>query len=211
MLPLQRVEERIRIINTALLPLLRGIRRYIAIWSQLRRISNKPLETYSSRDYTVTVLFAEIPGSNPLLIAFYTSTQSSRPISPSQLAARMKRLLKEVKKLRNKIFTSADILYVIYSPRGFTKGAKKTAHRIGVNLASSTKELLAPIARYITKRYNKLLQAISGKKIWGDLPLLIYALQEIGLSIGASIKKSLDPPMLIELAEKGGVLSNTML
>ena len=207
MLPLQRVEERIRILNTALVPLLRGARRYLSIWSQLQRISKKPLETYTTRDYTVTIFLAEMPGSNPLLIAYYISTQASRPLSPSQLAARIKRVLKEVNKLRNKLFTAADILYIVYAPRGFTKGARKLARTKGINLATTQREILAPIARYITKRFNKLLDKIKGKRIWGNLPLLLYALQEIGINIGANIRRVLDTLDLIRLVEKGGKLT----
>ncbi len=207
MLPSQRVEERIKILNTALVPLLRGARRYLSIWSQLQRISKKPLATYTTSDYTVTIFLAEMPGSNPLLIAYYISTQTSRPLSPSQVLARIKRIGKEIKKLRNRVFTAADILYILYAPRGFTKGARKISRAKGINLATTPKDLLSPVARYIAKRFNKLLEKIRGKRIWGNLPLLVYALQEIGASIGANTERVLDTLNLIKLVEQGGTLS----
>ena len=206
MLPIQRVEKRLQILNTALVPLLRGIHRYSSIWMQIRRISKNPLQTYITRDYTIAIIVADLPGSNPLLIAYYISTQSSRPISPSQLRKKMHRILQMLRHLRNKSFTAADILYIIYSPKGFTKGSKREARKHRINLAVSAKDLLSPLARYVSKRYTKLLERIGSKKVWGNVPLLIYALQEIGLSIGAKIRKSLDPPRLIELVTKGGHL-----
>ncbi|BEP18576.1 hypothetical protein PYJP_19280 [Pyrofollis japonicus] len=207
MLPLQRVEERLQVVNQFIVPLLRATKRYSTLWSQVTRLIRKPTKIYTSRDYTVSILVIDLPASKPLVLVYYISTQRSRPLSPSQLEQRMRSMRRHVEKIRGKLFESADIIYTIYAPKGLTQGARRKAKRNFINIARSSKELLAPLARYITRRFQRLIESIRSKRIWGELPILIYAFQEIGRSIGARIDDVLDPPTVLKLSLKGGTIS----
>ena len=205
MQPQQRRQQRLATLNELLLPLLRGARRYYAAW----RIVNPLLAGVSrldqTSDYTITVLTLHLPASNPLVLALYTSTQESRPVSPSQLLRRIRRLRQHVAKLRGKVFTSGDIVYILYAPRGYTRGAKRLARIEAVNIVNRVEDALKTLARYIGRRLSRLTQKLIGKRIWGELPLLVYALQELASTIGQAIT-IISRDQAIRLAEQGGLL-----
>lgn len=203
--PAQRRQQRLATLNELLLPLLRGARRYYAAWRIVNPLLAGVTRLDQTGDYTITILTLHLPASNPLVVALYTSTQESRPVSPSQLLRRIRRLRSHVARLRGRVFNSADILYILYAPKGYTTGSKRLARREAVNLATKVEDALKTLARYIGRRLSRLTQKLRGKRVWGELPLLLYALQELASSLGTSLHL-ISKEHAIRLAEQGGQL-----
>jgi len=199
-------EERLRSLNRLLLPFLRSAREQ----RRLLRLAGRPpariLHVDQARDYTVTVIVYTLPLGNPLVAAIYTSAQRSRPLAPSQLRRRLQRLRDAVARLRGRLYNQADIVYAIHVPAGATRGAKRLARSLGVNLAATTEKLLASLARYIATRHQRLAAKLRGKRVWGPVPLLLHALAHLAKELGAP---DADPPPLhitLKLAQEGGTI-----
>ncbi|ABM80348.1 hypothetical protein [Hyperthermus butylicus] len=205
-LPLERRAVRLQAANKVLLPLLSGVKRFSRLWRAYNPLLAGVSRVDQTRDYTVTILTVHLPASNPLVVALYTSAQESRPITPSQLGQRIARLRAQLAKLRGRVFNAADIVYAILAPRGFTSGAIKLARRLGVNTARKPEEVIQILAKYLTTRLNRLYLRLKGKLIWGELPLLIYALQELAAALGTK-HRVIEPAQALQLAEKGGFLT----
>ncbi|KSW11369.1 hypothetical protein CF15_00425 [Pyrodictium occultum] len=202
---LQRRQRRLEAVNQLLLPLLRGARRYYTAWRLVNPLLTGVSRVDESSDYTVTVVTLQLPASSPLVVALYTSTQESRPISPSQLQRRIRRLRSRVASLRGKVFNRADLVYIIYAPRGFTVGARRMARREAVNLASRIEDAIKALARFVGRRLARLTEKLRGRRIWGEVPLLLYALQELTVSLGAGARL-VSRELAVKLAERGGTI-----
>jgi hypothetical protein len=205
--PLQLREERLAHLNRLLLPLLRAARRYAAAWRVLLPSIAGTTRVESTRDYTASIIQLNLPASNPLLVAVYVSMQRSSPITPSQLKPKLHKLKTLVNRLRGRTFTAADIVYIIVAPKGYTTGARKLAANTGVNAVKNVEEAAAKLRTYIRARLQKLAQAVKGKRIWGELPLLIYSLQTILAELGETITIIRSPDLAIELALHGGKIT----
>ncbi len=205
--PLERAEERLRALNTLLLPLLQASRDYHSVWRLVENLQkNTPTTILSKRDYTVNTILLDMPLGNPLLIVFYVSTQRSRPLSPSQLKQKIKAMKKAVQRIRGKLFNTADILYAIYTPSGLTSGARRIALENKILYSDSLKTILRLIAKYLASRYNALRKKLQEKKrIWGKVPVLLYALGILSKRLGAQVDLP-DRQQVISLALNGGKL-----
>ncbi|GEM_PF-3421644 len=187
LLPLERVSRRLDVVNRLMLPFLRASRRQAGL-SRLLGENLNPAMVVSSRDYTVTVLVYTMPTGPHLVVALYASTQSSRPLSPKQLAARLARLRDAVLRLRGRYFNQADVVYLVYAPAGFTRGARRLAVRQGIAISCTTRALLTNLARYIKTRYERLRRKLEGKTVWGRVPLLLYMLGYMARELGAAVE-----------------------
>lgn len=199
-------EERLRSLNRLLLPFLRSAREQRRLLRLAGRPPTRVLHVDQSRDYTVTVIVYTLPLGNPLVAAIYTSAQRSRPLSPSQLRQRLQRLRDTVAKLRGRLYNQADIIYAVQVPAGATRGARRLARSLGVNLAENTEKLLASLARYTATRYQRLAAKLRGKRVWGPVPLLLHTLAHLAKELGAH---DTDPPPLhvtVKLAQEGGTI-----
>jgi hypothetical protein len=178
--PYDRAEAKQRALaqaNGLLLPLIAGGRRLAVLRLALSLgHTNRLVHVHSTRDMRVHIVVVDLPASHPLVVAVYSSTQESRPTSPQQFAKRLARLRREVGKLRHRLFEQADILYVYLSPKGLTRGSTLRALREGVIFSSSPLEARKRLAGYLAKRYRRLITKIASTKVWGELPLLAYAL-----------------------------------
>ena len=185
---LQRRELALSEANRVLFPILGGARRLLQV-AELARLHITRTKVYSTTDKRVHIVLLDIFSHNPLIIALYVSTQESRATSPSQLLRRVRRLAREVEKLRESEFISADTLYLYITRRRITRGAYREARARGILVALSSKEARRRIARYLLARLNKLLQKITSKHIWGRLALFAYALSVLAKKLGAEINE----------------------
>ena len=201
--PLEMKEWRLQQLNRILLPLLRAARRYARAWRVLLPDTSGVTRVSSTRDYTATIIQLNLPASHPLIIAMYVSAQQSSPLTPSQLKPKIRRLRQLIAQARGKTFHTADILYVIVSPKGYTRGSLREAVREGVNAVKTIEEAAARLRRYLRKRLTKLLQSIQGKNVWGELPLLLYALTQLAIELGEQDIKGIDYETAIHAALEG--------
>ena len=203
--PLAAKEERLTVLNRLLLPLLRAARRYHHVWRLSRSdAARAPAKTVNTSTYTVAIITLELPGSHPLTIAYYVSTQRSRPLSPKQLTQRMRQLKKMLAKNRT---PQGDTVYALYIPAGLTRGARRIAHHNMILYSRKPERLAERIASYLRHRYERLLEKLRGRKVWGQLPLLLYSLSTLATELGEHIDNRPSPDWAIEAAEKGGVIT----
>ncbi|ALL01663.1 hypothetical protein Pyrde_1620 [Pyrodictium delaneyi] len=197
--------------NKILLPLLGGA-RHIAKVVEASGAAHvvKPVSVHSSSDMRLHIVVIDIPGSSPLVVAIYVSTQESRPTSPSQFSTRIKRLQHFLDKLRGKYFNTADVAYLYISPLGLTRGAKRLAIKSRIFYAANGNEAKQKLANFLATRYKKLLAKLTGKRIWGTVPLLLYALSLLARRLGAVVQ-SISPIHAIEWAQKGTRLTNEII
>ena len=188
--------------NRLLLPVLRATRRIAVVTRSSIDPLFTPVRVYSSGDKRIHVAVVNLPGSHPLIVAVYASTQRSRPTSPQQLAKRLSRLARFVRRLSGKEYTQADIVYIYMAPRGLTRGSIRLAARSKVVYASEPSEAKRKLAKYLAKRYRRLLASIVGKRVWGSVPLLAYALSLLARELGEPLHVP-DPNQVLYWAEKG--------
>jgi len=203
-LPLDRAGQRLHIVNKVFLPFLRTSRKHRRLLRILGKYEN-PAFVVQRRDYTANILAYTMPAGPQLVVALYASMQSTRPLSPQQLASRLRSLKEAVASLRGRLFNQADIVYLIYAPAGFTRGAKRLAVKQAVTIAPDVETLLASLARYIKTRYERLRRKLAGKRIWGHIPLLLYALGYLASELGADVRL---PPIeaTIDALTRGAIL-----
>lgn len=206
MLPSERPQRRLEVVNSVILPLLRAAGRQRKLQRILGKEAANPTAIYQTNDYTVTVLVYTLPAGNPLVVAIYASTQVSRPLSPQQLAQRLKRLKTILSKLRGRLFNQADIVFLLHAPAGLTRGAIRIAVENGVSVSKTPLDAARSLARFLATRYRRLSQKLYGRRIWGPIPLLLYMLAYLASQLDASV----EPPSLsriVELASRGGIYS----
>jgi hypothetical protein len=179
--------------NELIVPLL-GISRRV-----LRLAGDSIGKTYHihvevTNDKRVHIIVIDLPASHPLIVAVYSSAQNSRPTSPQQLLKRIKRLSKEVLKLKGKIYEQADIVYIYLSSGGLTRGSIRIAKTYRIIAARKPEEARKRMAKYLAQRYRKLLTTLATRRVWGELPLLAYT-----LSIMSHSLRGFNTPTTIDL------------
>ncbi len=161
--------EALREANTVILPLLAAARRIARLLG-----APKAARLATTWDKRIHILVIDVPASRPIVVALYSSTQSSRPVSPSQARRRIERLRRAVSKLRGKLFNTADIYYLYISKVRFTRAAYREAKRGGVYVALTPLKARARLYRIFSERLRKLRASVPNA--WGKLRLLIDAL-----------------------------------
>ena len=147
----------------------------------------------SSSDRRVHVLVVDLPGSRPLALGLYVTTEESRPITFSRLAPRVGRLARTV--ARHAPPGSDTLLFVV--PAGPRVRPTRPAARMLSRLRAGFKkprELLGWLHSYLTRRLTKLLERLreKGVKAYGKLAGLLRALHRLASALG---------PLPISLAE----------
>ena len=181
---LARSREALEEANRLLLPLQRAAARLaprIAAAQQRQPVSI--VKTRETGDRRVRLMVIDLPASKPLLLAVYVSTQRSRPASPAQVSKRIERIVKEVNKIRGKLFNTADIVYIYLSKTRLTRSAYRIARQMGVLVALSASAAASLLRRYLRRRLERLLEKTRGR-IWGALKLLAETLKELANSLG---------------------------
>ena len=163
--------------NALLLPLIRAVRRFNLSCRRRSHDECMAIKMLQTGDRRIHVAIVDIPGSAPLVVAVYSSVQTSRPVSPGQLIKRLNRLSSMVSKLRGRLFNAADILYFYLTPVRLTRTAYRLAVSRGVHVALSASKALSMLRRYIGKRVTRLGDRLRGRRVWGRVQALYDALQ----------------------------------
>jgi len=197
----ERRSQALREANRVLIPLLGGARRLLQV-AEITRVHLARARIHSTNDKRIHIMIIDMFLGHPLILGLYTSTQESRPIAPSQLTRRLRRLRNEVEKLRGREFTAADTIYIYITKKRLTRGAYREARRNGVLVALSGNDAKRRLANYLLKRLQGLLRRIQTKQVWKRVALFAYSLILLARRLGASITE----PELLEIAgafEKG--------
>ncbi len=185
------------------LPLLRASKRFQKPYEAYRRSRYTPVHVLESDPASrMYVLEIDLPTVRvPVRYIFYISTQDWY-LAPCKVPPKARKVLKKYRSMGYQ----ADTYMAIIAKR-YTRGAKKLAARLGVPLRSP-REARRDMARYFgEKRLNGLLAALRGRRIYGELVFLAYALQELARELGFSVPElAADPLSLQRLAEEGMVV-----
>ena len=138
-----------------------------------------------SRDMRLHVVAVELPGSRPLVVAVYATTEESRPIPWSRLQSRLERLRGARERLAP---PGGDTLYFILaaSPRARPTGpARRRLAREKV-LFTAPRELRRWFSRYFNRRLAGLIRRLKekGVKAYGRLAELLRALYLLASRLG---------------------------
>ena len=191
--------------NRLLLPLLRAVKRYNLSCRRCRRDSTMATRLLQTGDRRVHILVVDIPASNPLVIAVYTSVQRSRPASPSQVLKRVRRLVEAVKRLRGRVFNAADILYFYLSRTRLTRNAYRAAVKAGVHVALTPVKAAEMLSRYLKSRLDRLREALKGKRVWGVVERLLHSLE----TLYTELQPTRLPELLLQHLQPAETLPNS--
>jgi len=196
-------EERLRVINEVLLPLLRiGSGRskdfnYVKklVEAYHRRTGFKIVDFDYTNDYCLARLEIDLTrfgAKYPVVYELYVSAQKS-PIRPYQLEQKHSRLGKWSKKYSY----PSDKFVVMVLPRLTLRlneelskkpieihGKKYIGYK-GVVIVDKAEKLKNIIVRYFMRRLQLLINALRGKRIWGPVALLTIILSAIIKAFGA--------------------------
>ena len=184
-----RINEALGIINYLVRPLLAAVR-------PLRGIAYA--RYIDERDYRVALLEVGLPRSPPLVMVLGVVTERSRPLSPSRVLSRLRRLLRA--RLRYGP-PQADVIYYLLLADGsrLTSGAEKLARRLrgarrqrgDVFYVGPWRGVRSELGRYLTKRLQELLRRVAGKRLYGGLehlPLVLLKLAEAVTTVPETLK-----------------------
>jgi hypothetical protein len=202
---LQRAEAALREANKILVAIVGAMRRYGKVAEAVQRSRERLVSVYATPDRRVHVVGLRLPGSRPTIIGVYVSTQVSRPASPAQILNRIRRLTSKVREVKGG--EPADVVLLYVTPKRVTRGAFRVAMRLGVMVARSGSEARRRLASLFLKRYRSLVKKLIGKKVWGKVPLLVYALGLLAKELGAAELELPSSANIIEWAERGYRLS----
>ncbi len=176
--------------NKLLLPFARGLGRSRGILESYYKRDVKPLTILKDPVKRVITLIIELPATKRLVqYHIYVSTQESCPIYPKQLEPKLRKLFSEAVKYN----AQSDRGYYIICPVGYTRGAKEEIKKKHVYPATSAEEVLRNIAKYFKNRFVGLINALRGKRLFGELALLVWILQEILKQLKSYIEKEVKP------------------
>ncbi len=184
----KRRDAAVKAANTVLVPLASAVR---FAWERLGTGARYRLEAATS-DYRVYVAVVELPGSRPLVLGLYATTEESRPITFHRLRPRLERLRKLVARYAP---PGCDtLLFIVATARARpTRPAKRVLARLRVGFMSP-RELRGWLHKYILRRLTRLLDTLREKKTkaWGPLAGLLRTLYALAKELG---------PLPISLAE----------
>ncbi|WFO75658.1 hypothetical protein J4526_01890 [Desulfurococcaceae archaeon MEX13E-LK6-19] len=164
-----------------------------------------PLRIDYDERRTILDIYIELPATRPVRYLVYISMQTSRPLSPSQTRTKILRLLER----KTRYVTGMDTAKYILCPAGYTRGALEMLRTARIIPMKNMHEIIKNMAKYFKNRYTKLIDALRGKRLYGELMLLAYILREITKELGETIAN--DPleqylkyyPSPLILAEQG--------
>jgi len=169
----RRRGEALGIVNYLKLPLLRGARG-------LRGIAR--LRAWEESDYRVVVVEAELPRSRPLLVVAGVVLERSRPLSPSRLLSRLRRLERARRRYGA---PGGDVVYYLALGPGarLTRGAAALARRLRV-YAAHYREIPGLLAGFLLYRLRRFLEAVRGRRLYGGLEKLPLVLLRLAEALG---------------------------
>lgn len=170
------------VVNRVALGLLRSCNRFRRAWEKYSRSLKTPIHieySYSSR--TVAV-FIDLPRSRPILYIFYVSTQDWY-LTPVKVLPK----IRKTRKLYRKYSVPNQDSFIAVLAKRSTSGARAVASSSGVAVISPERAVEI-LRKYFAKRYSSLIEALRGKRIYGEMVLLVAILQEITRQYGEDIE-----------------------
>jgi len=166
--------------NTVLLPLARASR-----FARERLGVDTRYRLESTSDDRVYVVVLELPGSRPLVLGVYATTEESRPITFSRLAPRLRRMKSLLARWAP---PGGDTLLFIVpaSPKArTTMPARRLLSRLKTGFMAPT-ELREWLHRYIMRRLHGLLGVLRERsvKAYGPLAGLLRTLYILARELG---------------------------
>ena len=112
------------------------------------------------------------PRLNDFSLVLYVSAQSTKK-RPSQVASITRALYSVARRYRGEAITA------LLAPKGATRSAYRDLRSRNIIVARGPGELLDLLANFFSKRWERLLAALRGKRVYGPLALLMLVLSEI--------------------------------
>ena len=138
-----------------------------------------------SSDRRVFLVEVELPASAPLVIAVYSTTEESRPLTWSRVAAKLHRLRRYTAQ-RAPPARDTFVAVVTASPRARATGpARRRARRAKVALGT-VEEVLERLRGYLVRRLRGLIRSLREKEVkaYGGLAELLRALYLLASRLG---------------------------
>jgi len=176
----RRRGEALEAANAVLLPLARASR-----FARERLGADTRYRLESTSDDRVYVVVLELPGSRPLVLGVYATTEESRPLTFSRLAPRLRRL-KRLMARRAPPGGDTLVFVLAASPRTRCTGpARRLLSRLRTGFMTPT-GLREWLHRYLARRLARLLEALRerGVKAYGPLAGLLRALYMLARELG---------------------------
>lgn len=171
---------------------------------------SSPVRVWYDKRSTILDLLIDLPATKkPVRYLIYVSAQESRPLSPAQVVSKINRVLKRYRAYSIPMDTAK---YMI-CPRGYTSYTIKMLKAHGIIPSKNDKQVLENIAKYFRNRYNRLIDALKGKRVYGELVLFLYILREIIKSLGYTlVHDPLEEPLKycpspLYIAEQGIIIN----
>jgi len=167
--------------------LLRASSRIRPLVAEYRRVSPDNVSVsrvFYTRSWTLFDIIIDLPASKrPVRYTVYVSAQKWY-MAPSKALPKLRKLREYVRKHPNPY--PVDHMIVLLCERA-TEGTIELAKKFGVVVANE-EQLLNELKNYFRSRYNGLLNKLRGKRIHGELALLVAFLQEALKEYGVDFK-----------------------
>jgi len=184
-------DRRLEVFNLLFLPLIRSVRGYREAYRRVSRRLDSPVEVVDDIYEGVFAVVIKEPGGRRAAWVLYVSVQEWY-ITPSKVPAKARKVLEAVRR----VSVPGQYTYVALVCRRATSGAVRLATRLGVPIRTAG-QVRSDIRKYVVKRFSQLLSALRGRRVYGDLAVLLYLLQEaakelVGQGVPTLFKDPLD-------------------
>jgi len=192
-------DRRLELVGPILRAFLRASKRLRNLQSYLAKRPSSPVEVRDDIYEGVFAVAFRIPGSGQMLYVFYASAQEWY-LTPCKVPPKARKVL-EARRLMSE--PRQDSFVAILVKRS-TSGARRLGARLGVPVITY-RQAEEAIKRYVAKRYTQLLASVRGRRIFGELAALLYALQAVAEEIvGEGIPKAFNDEIdAIRCVERG--------
>ena len=180
----EKLRYRVMLANSMFLDLIRAAKKAREHEARYKRtIPGSPVRIWHDTRWNIYSILIDLPGSRkPLVVATYISAQVSRPLSPSQTTPKILKLYDIIRR-----YPEADKLLFMLAAT-YTSTAYEMLREAKIMPTKKPGELMNWLARYFKKRYVKLIDALRGKRVFGELLLLAYILHELMKLYGEKVE-----------------------
>jgi len=191
-------EKWLQIVNRLTLGVIKAVNRVKPYWQAYSRSAKTPIHFIADFSSRIVILFVELPRSKPVMYCWYVSVQEWY-LTPKKIEPKIRKALKYFRKYS---VPDQDSYVAIVAKRA-TRPASRKAASEGVPVRSPD-AAVNDMRKYFGKRYDQIVAAVRGKRIFRELVFLVAMLQEIVRELaGAVIEVFTDLTLLLRYAEEG--------
>ena len=194
------VERRLQLFNEFALPLLRYGRATLAgdsfassyaksrLSHRPRILVHEPPVSVKTPVGVVGLRFSMLhPKVNDLWFFVYVSGQESRK-RPSQVESMTRTMRRVMSRTLRGEHTGREVVTALLAPKGATRGAYRELRKLKWLVATSAEDLKKFIVRWLSeRRWMKLWRTLRGKRVYGELALVMMLLAEVLSALGLDI------------------------